>query len=287
MKSSLEVGKNLRALSSTGLWVVDLRYSGFLGDYNLGLLKHSPLTNNDHDLRILSLLSFSAARQKTFNKHRKLLPVTMGLRISFRRYRPTLPTKLYLTTPLYIATLFLGLAGLLLLMFSGDGFYPPGDHSWSESDDLFLFPINTLFISAMTPSVRCFLWLQSWWVQVHWAHTTASGDDEGKIRLDDEAGTQDVMRSMPRLQVHWAQTEASGDDEGKIRLYDEADTQDGMTPMSRLHCIRQILLSWNALLAATLTASLGVLLWRLCENGKGRILNPEAGFGTLVLAIDW
>ena len=196
----------------------------------------------------------------------------MSILITFHRYKPTRPKKLYLTTPLYIATLAFGLAGTILLIFCGDGFDTlPNDHG-RYSDDIMLFPITALFISAMTPSIRCFLWLQSWWVQIRWVRPGAAAfNDEGRIQVDED----EILDA--ELGERW----------GVIRLPEYDDGEDKMTSMRRFGWLTHVLLSWNAWLAATLAASLGVLLWRLSENFRGRALNLQAGLGALFLAVDW
>ena len=198
----------------------------------------------------------------------------MAILITFHRYKPTWPTKLYLSTPLYIATLAFGLAGTILLIFCSDGFVDlPNDHD-RHDDDILLFPILALFISAMTPSVRCFLWLQSWWVQVHWVHPGAVFDLEGRIRM----GEDEIMDAE------------LGEREGGIRLPDndddDDDGKDEMRSMPGYGWLKYVLLSWNAWLAAILMAGLGVFIWRLSENCQGRPLNVQAGLGALFLGVD-
>ena len=81
------------------------------------------------------------------------------------------------------------------------------------------------------------------------------------------------------------------EDGGVIRLpeHDDEDDdgEDEMTSTRRYARLKSILLSWNAWLAVTLIAGLGVLIWSLSENCQGRPLNVQAGLGALFLAVDW
>ena len=71
---------------------------------------------------------------------------------------------------------------------------------------------------------------------------------------------------------------------GVIRLPEDGDEDDGgedeMISTRKFGRLKSILRSWNAWLAATLIAGLGVPIWRLSENCQGRPLNVQAGLGT-------
>lgn len=75
--------------------------------------------------------------------------------------------------------------------------------------------------------------------------------------------------------------------EGMVRLPDDDDRGDEIGSMRSYGWLKHVLLSWNAWLAATLGAGLGVFVWRLSENYRGRPLRVQAGIGALLLAVDW
>ena len=82
------------------------------------------------------------------------------------------------------------------------------------------------------------------------------------------------------VQVAWLRRK-----ESRIKLGDEED--EGNEEMSKSCWTGRILFSWNAWVAAALTASLGVLIWRYAENAEGRMFNPAAGFGAGLLGVSW
>lgn len=77
---------------------------------------------------------------------------------------------------------------------------------------------------------------------------------------------------------------------GRIRLGgDEAgDDDDGAKGWKyKRRPVGKVLLSWNASLALTLTASLAVLVWRFVVYARGRMLRDEEGCAARLLAADW
>ena len=102
-------------------------------------------------------------------------------------------------------------------------------------------------------------------------HSGAAFDEEGRIRMDED----EIMEAELCKR------------EGMIRLPEDDDRRDEMRPIRRYGWLKHVLLSWNALLAATLAAGLGVFFWRLSKNCQGRPLNVQAGLGALFLAVDW
>lgn len=188
----------------------------------------------------------------------------MAFSMSFILYKPNLANTVtvYLSTPLYLGTLAFSLTGLILLICSGDGYHGFPKIVTYRQDDCFLFPISAMFVSAMTTALRCFFWVVSFWVEVRWVR-------EGEIQLFDDVN------------------EGAEEGKGTIRLRDDRDETEATTLLGKYKWVIKILLSWNAWLAATLTASLGVLLWRLYENCEGRTLMMEAACGTLCLTFAW
>lgn len=80
--------------------------------------------------------------------------------------------------------------------------------------------------------------------------------------------------------------------EGSIRLSEDEegegdDDGDAKGWKYKRGPVGKVLLSWNAWLALTLTASLAVLIWRFVVNARGRMLRDEAGCAAVLLAADW
>ena len=119
----------------------------------------------------------------------------------------------------------------------------------NSQDDIFLFPLIALFSSLMTGPIRCFFWVVSFCVRVRFV---SDAEEEYGISLGDD-GQEERRRGKGS----------------------------GWT------LIGKILGSWNAWVAATLMASVGVRLWRLIVNAKGRDLAPQAGWGAAVLGVAW
>ena len=63
--------------------------------------------------------------------------------------------------------------------------------------------------------------------------------------------------------------------------------EDDVMKKSRMARVGDILLSWNAWLAATLVAALVVLIWRFVQNAKDTALLPQAGWGAALLGVAW
>lgn len=115
-----------------------------------------------------------------------------------------------------------------------------------EHDDLLLIPTLIPFFSLMTGPIRCTFWVLAFCVQVKWLHPRETS--QGQIRLGENE--EDERRNGRRYE--W---------------------------------VGKVLLSWNACMAAALTASLGVLIWRLVENARGRVLAVQAGYAAAFLGV--
>jgi len=156
---------------------------------------------------------------------------------------PRARLTLYLSTPLYLATLFFSLSAHLLLIFSGDGYE-------ITMDNAIVFPIIVLFVSLMTAPVRCFFWVCSFCLRVE------------MVRVEERR-------------------------EGQIRLGDEKEEEEEMRKPGLWKVVGDVLLSWNAWVAATLLAALVFTICRFAQNAKGRALLPQAGYGVTFLGISW
>ena len=229
----------------------------------------------------------------------------MGFSVFFKRpHSPHFPISISLSTLLYIAALSFSLPGLLMLIISCDGYGNNGRiRGTHHDDDWFMFPVNAMFISALTVALRCFFWVVGFFMEIRWSKDEKGearkesgeedgGEGEGPVRLiedEDEDGYGGVVGQRIML----------GDDDndgrpGAIRLPSGDDGDDGNGGVKsrfkeRLEFIKQILTSWNFYLAATLSASLGVLLWRLRvnDNGDGRVIMTEVVIGVGCLTASW
>lgn len=161
---------------------------------------------------------------------------------------------IYLSTPLYLLTTLVGVTAIVLLAFS------------SPLDDFVIFPNVALLLSVLTAPVRCTLWLLSFWVRVRW------------VRL---RGGEEVVEGSRRL---CEEGREGREERGKREEREEREDGKGWRYGKR---VGEVLLSWNAWVAATLAASWAVLIWRYIVNMRGRMLSGEARCAAVLLAADW